>query len=70
MATHESKSEQRFPPPTRDEDVAMIVTESAPYQEFDQWMDRALERLVARWIHAAAPNAFRQGLLKNRVSHP
>ncbi len=62
MATHESKSEQRFPPEPREEDVAMVLAESPSYQEFDQWMDLALESLVARWIHSAAPNA-------NRVSH-
>lgn len=29
------------------------------FTEFDLWMDNQLEGLVARWIHAAAPNANR-----------
>ena len=29
------------------------------FADFDQWMDDQLEHLVARWIHAAAPNADR-----------
>lgn len=27
---------------------------------FGQWLDLELEQLVARWIHAAAPNASRR----------
>jgi hypothetical protein len=65
MATHESKSEHRFPPEPRDEDVAMVVAESPSYQEFDQWMDAALELLVARWIHSAAPKASRVSLQRS-----
>jgi len=66
MATHESKSEQRFPPEPRQEDVAMIVAESPSYREFDEWMDSALDQLVARWIHSAAPNSKRPILRRMR----
>ena len=27
------------------------------FRRFDQWMDEQLAALVARWAHAAAPNA-------------
>ena len=66
MAAHESKSTQRFPSEPREEDVAMVLAESPSYQEFDQWMDLALEELVARWIHCAAPNANRLSLAGER----
>jgi hypothetical protein len=33
--------------------------ESAAFARFDRKMDRALGRLVGRWLHAAAPNANR-----------
>jgi hypothetical protein len=46
----------------------MVVADSASYQVFDQWMDEALERLVARWIDSAAPNANRVSLLRDRSS--
>ena len=39
--------------------TALIVEESKSFAEFDQAMDEQLERLVARWIHTAAPNASR-----------
>lgn len=28
-------------------------------RQFDQWMDQQLAALVAKWAHAAAPNASR-----------
>lgn len=28
-----------------------------PYVEFSRWMDGELEKLVARWVHTAAPQA-------------
>ncbi len=68
MASNSSKSQKPFPAPPRDEDVAMVVLESTSYQEFDQWMDVELERLVARWIDSAAPNAGRMSLLQARGS--
>ena len=63
----ESSNELRFPPAPRDEDATLAVVESASYQVFDQWMDVELERLVARWIHAAAPNANRRSLKRERA---
>ncbi|NQT11321.1 MAG: hypothetical protein HQ582_01140 [Planctomycetes bacterium] len=39
-------------------DVAVRV--AAPsYRRFTAWLDRELDDLVARWSHAAAPNASR-----------
>jgi hypothetical protein len=29
------------------------------FRRFDEWMDRQLALLVARWAHTAAPNASR-----------
>ena len=29
------------------------------FRRFDEWMDQQLALLVARWAHAAAPNATR-----------
>ncbi len=57
---------KRFPPGPRDEDAALVALESQPFQDFEVWMDAELERLVARWVHAAAPNAARIGLLSGR----
>jgi hypothetical protein len=48
----------RFPSDSENES-AMVATESASFQKFDEWMDGELEILVARWIHTAAPNANR-----------
>lgn len=31
------------------------------YSVFAQWMDGELEKLVARWLHLAAPRASRLG---------
>jgi hypothetical protein len=36
------------------------------YSQFGQWLDAELEKLVARWIHLAAPSASRVGALSNR----
>lgn len=44
----------------------MVLVESKPFVDFDQWMDEQLDELVARWVHAAAPNAARA----SRVSRP
>jgi hypothetical protein len=36
------------------------------YAQFDRWLDDELEKLVARWAHTAAPNAFRASLGRDR----
>ena len=41
------------------EDTALVVAESQSFTDFGLWMDAELDRLVARWIHTAAPNASR-----------
>jgi hypothetical protein len=41
------------------EQTALVVEESKSFAEFDHAMDEQLERLVAQWIHTAAPNASR-----------
>ena len=35
------------------------VLESANFEQFDLEMDEALQKLVGRWVHLAAPNADR-----------
>ena len=52
---HESQSS----PASRERDAARILREMKSFAAFDQWMDEQLELLVARWSHAAAPNANR-----------
>lgn len=47
-----------------DSNVGLIEEQTFPV--FDLWMDVQLEKLVAQWIHTAAPNAQRGGLLRNR----
>ena len=42
------------------------VAEEQALAAFGQWMDAELEKLVARWIHLAAPNAQRPA----RISRP
>lgn len=37
----------------------LVLEESKSFVAFELWMDEQLEQLVARWIHAAAPNANR-----------
>jgi hypothetical protein len=45
--------------PQEQEQTALVVEESKSFAEFDHAMDEQLERLVALWIHTAAPNASR-----------
>jgi hypothetical protein len=35
------------------------ATQEPNYDAFGLWMDSELDKLVARWIHLAAPNASR-----------
>ncbi|MEX0936769.1 MAG: hypothetical protein WDZ59_02835 [Pirellulales bacterium] len=37
----------------------LVRFDSAAFERFDRKMDHSLGRLVARWLHAAAPNANR-----------
>jgi hypothetical protein len=46
-------------PVTRKADATLAVAESKSFVAFDEWMDDQLGRLVAQWIHTAAPNANR-----------
>lgn len=50
-----------------DSDIRLDATESKSYLAFDRWMDEQLIVLVARWIHAAAPNANRPDFVHERV---
>ena len=34
-----------------------VALESEPFVAFEQWMDQELDKLVARWLPFAAPNA-------------
>jgi hypothetical protein len=42
------------------------VAEEQALTAFGEWMDAELDKLVARWIHLAAPNAQRPA----RISRP
>lgn len=68
MKTPTKGAKERFPPGPRDEDATLVALESRSFQDFELWMDAELERLVARWIHAAAPNAGRISLLSGRYA--
>jgi hypothetical protein len=49
----------RDPLTTQTDEPTMVLVESKPFVDFDQWMDEQLDELVARWVHTAAPNAAR-----------
>ena len=53
--THDSSSGPASP----QEDTALVIEELKSFANFDNAMDEQLERLVAMWIHTAAPNASR-----------
>jgi hypothetical protein len=40
------------------------------YRDFQRWMDRELAKLVARWIHAAAPCASPRSRFRPRAKKP
>jgi hypothetical protein len=42
------------------------LAESDAFDEFDHWIDVALEGLVDRWIHTAAPRAAQVRFWGNR----
>jgi hypothetical protein len=44
-------------PTTTEDTLSLVVEESQSFVDFEQWMDEQLERLVAQWVHTAAPNA-------------
>ena len=48
--------------------TTMVVAETESFAAFDQRMTEALEQLVARWAHAAAPNAHRAFLTERRIT--
>jgi hypothetical protein len=45
--------------PSRKRDAARILKELQSFAAFDRWMDEQLDKLVAQWSHAAAPNSNR-----------
>jgi hypothetical protein len=45
--------------PEQQPTIQATVTQEPSYEAFGLWMDDELEKLVARWIHLAAPNASR-----------
>jgi hypothetical protein len=45
-----------------------IQVPRGPYRRFARRIDRELEKLVARWIHAAAPNASQTPHLRLRAA--
>lgn len=60
-------NEQPFEEQSLDRPDAAIGHETVParpepepdFTALDEWMDAELEKLVARWVHLAAPNASR-----------
>ena len=54
--------------PQEQEQTALVVEESKSFAEFDNAMDEQLERLVALWIHTAAPNASRVSRVQKRFN--
>ncbi len=50
-------------------DFPLDVT-TPSYQRFADWLDRQLETLVARWLHAAAPRALRRPRWRLRPRKP
>lgn len=36
-----------------------VQVDARSYRQFTRWLDRELDRLVARWAHRAVPNATR-----------
>jgi len=55
--THELPSDDVGGGPTDESGRAVAAAE--PYAKFGEWIDRELDKLVARWSHWAAPNANR-----------
>jgi hypothetical protein len=54
---------------TVEAEVAQLTAaEEQALVAFGDWMDGALEQLVARWIHLAAPNASRRERAARRLS--
>jgi hypothetical protein len=53
-------------PVSRTADAALVAAESKSFVAFDEWMDDQLGRLVAQWIHTAAPNANRLESIQRR----
>jgi hypothetical protein len=45
----------------------LTAAEEQALAEFGHWLDGELDRLVARWIHLAAPNASRGERAARRV---
>jgi hypothetical protein len=43
-----------------DKQFGIPVQDASVYEPFGSWLDDELAKLVARWIHLAAPNANRR----------
>jgi len=60
-----------WPEPHDDEELDSgdlpVKVAAGSFQEFEQWIDRELAKLVACWIHAAAPNASRPPVARARL---
>jgi hypothetical protein len=54
------------PEETLDVTASTATAEDLALEAFDLWMDRELEKLVARWVHLAAPNAEQASFRRNR----
>jgi hypothetical protein len=55
-------------PAARKAATTMVVVENESFVAFDEWMSDQLEQLVAKWAHAAAPNAHRAFLTERRIA--
>ena len=47
-----------------------IKVAPGPYRRFTRRLDRQLQRLIARWVHMAAPNTLRSPRFRFRSPNP
>lgn len=61
-------NDQPFDPtkPETSATVAAATAQVSAQEAFSLWIDAELEKLVARWVHLAAPNANRPPKVRSR----
>ena len=53
-----------------DRQFGIPVQDASVYAPFSSWFDEELKKLVARWVHLAAPNATRRERALRRRARP